>query len=149
MAPNDYLDLAVREVSKGWWSRLIVRRSTADLYGWSDVYPPYSEVRRQVAGDGPVYISHYAFKPLKGCHYLRIAHDAPNKGGWPKGSCHAFRMTKATREMDLANVAKSVKREYSWMTAMWGERKSAAEWDLYQVPVGFVPGPSLRHSSGQ
>ena len=119
---EQFVELAIRRLSKGRWIKLIALEATADFYGWSTVFPSISDAERVDYPDGfrpmPRKRSLLRFKAQP----MWIGRSKVNRQGFPVGLTNRFRVTNNVARKDIVAIAQATQIPFSWLTDMAGKR---------------------------
>ena len=124
-----YLKLLLSRPEIGADRWLIALRTTADYYGWTNYFEPWSPKTVQTTGG-------YSFSRDPGrrgemfCESgvrLRICRS-PQRQGNPAGSTNAFKVSKSCTLFDISEIAYLTQVDWNWMTGPRGERISRDRW---------------------
>ena len=107
---DDFCELAVRRIAFSNWVRLIALKTTADFYGWTEVFPTLNDAKRVDYPDGLM------------------------QQGFPVRLTNRFRVTNNAGVVDLATIAQATQIPFSWMTDKSNTRLCAEHWLSYPVP---------------
>jgi hypothetical protein len=134
---DDFIELAIRRIAFANWVRLIALKTTADFYGWTEVFPRLNEAKRVDYPDG--LMQHPGRKNLRRfrAHPLVISRHEGGKHGYPVRLTNRFRVTNNAAELDLATIAQGTQIPFSWMTNKRGTRLCAEHWLSYPVPDSY------------
>ena len=134
---DDFCELAIRRIAFANWVRLIALKSTADFYGWTEVFPTLNEAKRVDYPDG--LMPHPGRKNLRRyrAHPLVICRSDVTKQGFPVRLTNRFRVTNNARALDLATIAQATQIPFSWMTDKNNTRLCAEHWLSYPVPDSY------------
>ena len=134
---EQYVQLAIRQLPRGEWVRLIGLKATADFYGWSEVFPTWNQARA-VVNDTTTRRPAYSISPrrYKGVRHF-ICRDLNTTQGFPAGLTNCFRVTTNATAQDLIAIAQATQINYGWMTAKYGERRKKACWDAIELPDSY------------
>jgi hypothetical protein len=134
---DDFIELAIRRIAFANWVRLIALKTTADFYGWTEVFPSLNEAKRVDYPDG--LMPHPGRKNLRRfrAHPLVISRHEGSKHGYPVRLTNRFRVTNNAGVLDIANIAQSTQIPFSWLTDKRGTRLCAEHWLNYPVPDSY------------
>ena len=131
MSEFSKLVLRTRDDGSRIWLKCLT--ATADYYGWSDYFEPWSP---KVVSEKDGYS--FGHDPGRkgyassGGTRLRICRSR-NRGGNPKGKTNCFRVHTRCTNYDLAELAHFTKPEWHWMEGFNGARKSKGQWlEMYE-----------------
>lgn len=134
---SDFVELAVRRISKSNWVRLIALESTADFYGWTEVFPSLNEAKRVDYPDG--LFPHPGRKNLRmfRAQPVHICRSETTKHGFPIRLTNRFRVTNNTRDVDLIAIAQATQIPFGWMTTRSGQRREQEYWMGIDLPDSY------------
>ena len=128
-----YSKLLLRTTEQGDRIWLKCLTATADFYGWTDAFEPWSI---KSVGESGGYS--YGFDPGRKGHpssggtRLRICRSK-KRGGNPAGKTNCFRVHSRCTNYDLSELAFFTRGEWHWMEGFRGIRRSKAQWlDMYE-----------------
>ena len=111
----DFVRLALGSDRSGEKS-VVVKRATAEFFGWDKAFPEWTESIRYRA-DGTPYTGgtlrnsrtlHHGGKRLRICR-------AKSKTGYPQGKTHCFRMVGTWSRKHLVKLAAVAGEKFEWM----------------------------------
>lgn len=120
--------LAVRRLAKDRFVSLLVLKTTADFYGWSEFFPTVVDARLLESPDGGLVLNRYANGRTRGRYSTVRICRGTSKQGHPRELTNQFRLSKNATMKDYAEVAKGVSREFGWMEDHACRRRSQDEW---------------------
>ena len=131
---DEFVHLAIRRISKGNWVQLMSLKSTADYYGWTEVFPDLFEAKSvDYPGNIRPWPTKLNGKNYKGCR-LRICRDKTYGSGNPAGLTNCFRVSNNASKLDLYAVAQAVKVDFAWMNDKTGARIKRSHWRSVDLP---------------
>lgn len=120
--------LAVRRLAKNRFVSLLVLKTTADFYGWSEFFPTVTEARELEADGSGLVFNRCANGRTRGRYStLRISRSS-DKQGHPRALTNQFRVSKNATMKDLAEIAKGVSQDFGWMEDKSCRRRTKEEW---------------------
>ena len=139
-APQDpYVKLVIGLQDKENRKYLIALRTTADYYGWTEEFEPWTPKAFMGSDGRPRYVDPGRRGSLKlaGGKRLRICRSASTAGN-PAGFTNAFRIAARCGKGDLAELAHFTKGDWTWMESVYGERIHRDHWEeIYQATSSF------------
>ena len=134
---DDFTQLAIRQLPRGEWVRLIALKATANFYGWAEVFPTWNQARA-LTNDGTTRRPAYTIRPrrYRGVRHF-ICRDLNTTQGFPARLTNCFRVTNNATAQDLVAIAQATQIDYGWMTAKYGERRKKACWDAIELPDSY------------
>ena len=107
--------LAVRRLAKNRFVSLLVLKTTADFYGWSEFFPTVVEARELEADGSGLVFNRCANGRTRGRYStLRISRSSDKQGN-PRALTNQFRVSKNATMKDMAEIAKGVSQDFGWM----------------------------------
>lgn len=109
---------------------LIALRTTADHYGWTEQFPPWTP--RPVPGqDNPrlCYCPSQRGELRTQAGRKLVISRSPSTAGWPAGLCNGFKVSNNCANLDLAELAHFTKGDWHWMEGLTGQRRRRADWE--------------------
>ena len=126
---SQYVKLLLSRPDSGRDRWLIALRATADHYGWTRHFEPWSP--KPVATDGKyVFITDPGRRSEMFCESgmrLRICRS-PKTGGNPAGLTNQFKVSRSCTLFDISEVAYLTDVNWHWMTGPFGERITRDRW---------------------
>ena len=120
--------LAVRRIAKNRFVSLLVLKTTAEFYGWSEFFPTVTEARELEAEGSGLIFNRCANGRTRGRYSTVRICRGMSKQGHPKELTNQFRLSKNATMKDYAEVAKGVSRDFGWMEDHACRRRSKDEW---------------------
>ena len=139
---SKYVKLKIGVQPKVGSKYLIALRSTADYYGWSKEFEPWSPKVVEVRGN-------YTFVKDPGrrgemfCEAGRRHRicRSPKTAGMPAGFTNQFKVSANCGLSDLAELAHFTTVDWHWLDSPFGERISRERWEsLYQADTSRAKG---------
>ena len=131
---REYVHLAIRKIRDGDWVQLMTLKTTADFYGWSDIFLPLSEAKAIDRGDGmlrwPRRIKTRSYPALR----LYICREKAHRRGYPRGLTNCFRVSRNACTRDLVALAQAVKVDFGWMNDKSYRRVTREQWLRAELP---------------
>ena len=109
---------------------LIALRATADYYGWTKEFEPWTPKPVGVQ-NGIVFVQDPGRRGLmqaQGGVRLRVSR-AKSKSGIPAGQVNAFRVSSSCTLFDIAEIAHFTDGDWYWMTSPSGTRITRDKWE--------------------
>ena len=142
MKKDPYVKLVIGLQNSERSKYLIALRTTADYYGWTEEFEPWTPKTVETAGGYVVSRDPGRRGSLKlaGGKRLRLCRSNSTQG-MPAGLTNAFRVSARCRVSDLAELAHFTKGDWHWMEGLFGERISRERWEaIYQGSISRVRG---------
>ena len=134
---EDFVHLAIRRIQKGNWVQLMCLKATADLYGWSRIFPSLIDAKRVDYPDGifprPGRLNGQNYNGTR----LRICRKKGAHSGNPAGLTNAFRVSNNATRYDLTAIAQAVVIDFGWMSSRYGERIAREDWLAINLPDSY------------
>ena len=126
---EDYIKLLIWRPDKGSdrWVRAL--RSTADYYGWTQKFEPWSPKPQGTSGGYTLCLD----PGRKGEMFCEpgLRHRicrSPLRAGMPRGRTNQFKVSESCGLLDLAEIAALTQVDWHWMSGPTGDRKTRAQW---------------------
>ena len=136
--PNDFLELLLDVDKHGNKVVLRAMKATVDLFGWSDHYPSFIPGLQVDENAGVVRLMGPNLKSRRGGfgREFKICRAKTTRGN-PAGLTNAFRIRGPVTNRVLGDLAAHTVGHWTWLTAMYGERRSREQWlDIHEVMSG-------------
>jgi hypothetical protein len=125
---GNWTKLAVRRLAKNRYVTLLVLKTTADFYGWSEFFPTVADARFTEAGETGLVLDRSQGGRTRGRYATVRICRGTSKQGHPKELTNQFRLSRNATMKDYAEVAKGVSRDFGWMEDHACRRRSKDEW---------------------
>ena len=126
---SKYVKLLIWRPDSGPDRWLMALRTTADHYGWTDNFEPWSPKSIGTSG-GYTLCASPSRRGEMFCESgvrLRICRS-PKTAGNPAGFTNAFKVSASCTLFDLSEIAALTTVDWHWMSCPFGERKSREAW---------------------
>lgn len=133
--PDDMLKLVLRRQKSGAARYLNAWRATADFYGWTEAFDPWTPpVLYSEGGKDFFYAPQRAARGVeRGGKNIRISRSSSRQGN-PKGLTNRFTVSKSCTQFELSEIAHFTSVDWYWMETVTGERLSRDQWEaIYQA----------------
>lgn len=126
---KNYVKLLLLRPDSGPDRWLIALRTTADYYGWTKHFEPWSPKPVGTAGKYTLIMDtgRRGRMYCEGGVKLRISRS-PKTAGNPAGLTNQFKVSASCTKFDLAELAYLTNEGWYWMTSEFGERISRDRW---------------------
>ena len=125
-----YITLKIGESKGGKPKLLHALRATSDYYGWTEEFPVW--IGKAVDRVGSRIVLHdpgrRGHPQCMGGIRLRISRS-PDKSRYARGLTNAFKVSRGTGLLDLAELAHFTKVDWYWMESLCGQRIDKARWE--------------------
>ena len=142
MQLDPYVKLILGLRDKHQSKYLIALRTTADYYGWSEEFEPWSPKVVSQQGRYTLVRDTGRRGGLRhaGGRRHRICRS-PRTSGWPTGFTNQFRVSARCELLDLAELAHFTQGDWHWMEGPFGERITRERWEeMYQTGTSRAQG---------
>ena len=126
---KDYVKLLIWRPPSGPDRWLIALRTTADYYGWTQQFEPWSPKVAYSQG-GYDFVASQSKRGRMYCEsgiQLRISRH-PSRQGHTPGMVNAFKVSASCTMFDLSEIAHLTQVDWYWMSSPRGGRLSREEW---------------------
>ena len=132
---SKYVKLKIGDQPNKGSKYLIALRTTADYYGWTQEFEPWSPKVVETIGNR-VFVSDPGRRGEMFCEAGRRHRicRSPKTAGMPKGMTNQFKVSANCGLADLAELAHFTLVDWHWMSSPHGERISRERWEeMYQA----------------
>ena len=126
---SDYIKLLLLRPESGPDRWLISLRTTADYYGWTKHFEPWS-LKPIGTSNGYTLCADPGRRGKMYCEggrRHRISRD-PSRRGHTPGLCNQFKVSRSCTMFDMAELASLTDVDWYWMSTPTGERLSRERW---------------------
>lgn len=125
-----FVKLKLGETSRGAAKYLVALGSTADYYGWTEEFEPWTpKVVEVIGGRKFGYDTGRRGKSQGGGGRRLKISRSPRRDIHEPGKTNVFKVSRNTGLLDLAELAHFTKVDWYWMESPNGGRPSRDEWE--------------------
>ena len=129
-AASEEVEFVLRTLPSGQYCTFRTRHSTAQLFGWDEVYVDKKVQFTLEHGDrGPAYIARAGSRKSRSFQRtIKFIRQLP-EGSPSKTASHTFRLGSRVTAFDIAELAHFIKVDWHWLEGPDRRRQERAWWE--------------------